>query len=122
MKQKENPEYRRLLSCLKIKKMCDAIARTTKEGKGVKDLINELKGIIFHFYRGDHRQCLEYCRIAGTIVEFSEEGAPNNILLIQMYSAFETLTRRALSLIENGTSNPAGYFMSIVAKLIGGKI
>ena len=125
MKQKENPECRRLLSGLKIKKMCDfarnAIARTTKEGKGVKDLVNELKAIPLHFFYGDHRQCPECCKMAGKIVEFSEEGAPSNIFLSHVYSAFDTLTRRARFLIGNSTSNLAEYFMSIVAKLIGGK-
>ena len=125
MKQKENPECRRLLSGLKIKKMCDfarnAIARTTKEGKGVKDLVNELKAIPLHFFRGHHRQRPECCKMAGKIVEFSEEGAPSNIFLSHVYSAFDTLTRRARFLIGNSTSNLAEYFMSIVAKLIGGK-
>ena len=124
-KQHENAECRRFLSAAIIKKMCDfarnAIVCATTEKKSVKDLISALKAIPLHFFRGDHKFCPTRCSFSGKVLQVNPEDTPSNIFLSHVYSAFDTLTRRARLLIGNHTSNLAEYFMSIVARLIGGK-
>ena len=124
-KCKESAECRKFLSGPVIKKLCDfarkAIVRTTTHAMSSKDLIRELNAIPLHFFRGDHRQCPSCCQLSGKIVELETEKIPSSAFISHIYEAFDTLIRRARLLIGNGTSNLAEYFMSIVARFIGGK-
>ena len=124
-KQHENAECRRFLSAAIIKKMRDfarnAIVCTTTEKKSAKDLISALKAIPLHFFRCDHRFSPTRCLFSGKVRQVNPEDTPSNIFLSHVYSAFDILTGRARLLIGSNTSNLPEYFMSIVARLIGGK-
>ena len=116
-------ECSKRLTPIMIKKLSGyaraTIIRISQEGKGAKELIEALNAIPHHFFSGDHTKCPGLCKDSGSKVPLTD--CPSMIFLCHVLQAFETLTRRARLLIGNNTSNLAEYFMSIVAKLIGGK-